>query len=42
MPTLTADLRGRLTCLIPTQFLPRTGRFFPVFSAFEHRDMGAV
>jgi hypothetical protein len=29
---ITADFRGRLTCLIPTQFPPRFGRFSPVFS----------
>src|SRR5271165_7068370 len=37
-----ADFRGRLTCLLHTQFSPRTGRFFPVFSAFEGRDMSAL
>ena len=37
-----ADFRGRLTCLIRTQFSLRDGRFLPVFLAFEGRDMGAI
>ena len=40
--TNIADFRGRLTCLLHTQFSPQTGRFFPVFSAFEGRDMSAL
>ena len=37
-----ADFRGRLTCLFDTQFSPRSGQFFPVFSAIERRNLGAV
>jgi hypothetical protein len=36
-----ADFRSRLTCLLCTQFAPRTGRFFQGFSASEGRDMSA-
>ena len=39
---LTADFRGRLTCLFPTQFLLRRGRFSPVFWASERRGLGVV
>jgi hypothetical protein len=38
---ITAEIRSPLTCLIRTQFPPQTGPFFPVFLAFEGRDMGA-
>ena len=37
-----ADFRGRLTCLFPTQFLLRRGRFSPVFWASERRGLGVV
>jgi hypothetical protein len=37
-----ADFRRGVTCLIYTQFSPGAGRFFPVFSAFERLDLGAV
>jgi YcxB-like protein len=36
-----ADFRSRSTCLFCTQFASRTGRFFPVFSASEGRDVSA-
>jgi hypothetical protein len=39
---VSADFRGRLTCLFPTQFPPMAGRFSPVFFAFECHEMGAV
>jgi hypothetical protein len=37
-----ADFRGRLTCLIHTQFSPWTGQFFPVSSAFDRFDLGVL
>jgi hypothetical protein len=37
-----ADFRSHLTCLFRTQFSPRSGRFFPVFSGFGRREMGAL
>jgi hypothetical protein len=37
-----ADHRGRVTCLFRTQFPPQSGRFFPVFSTFEARDLSAI
>jgi hypothetical protein len=40
--TYNADFRRGVTCLIYTQFSPRTGQFFPVFSAFERLDLGAI
>ena len=39
---LNADFRRGVTCLIYTQFSPRAGRFFPVFSAIERLDLGAL
>jgi hypothetical protein len=39
---IIADFRGRLTCLIPTQFRSLTMPFFLVFSGFEHDDVGVV
>jgi hypothetical protein len=39
---LNADHRGRVTCLFRTQFPPQSGRFFPVFSTFEARDLSAI
>jgi hypothetical protein len=39
---MIADFRRGVTCLIYTQFSPRTGQFFPVFSAFERLDLGAI
>ena len=39
---LNADFRGRVTCLIPTQFRSLTRPFFLVFSGFEHGDLGVV
>jgi tRNA A-37 threonylcarbamoyl transferase component Bud32 len=32
----------RVTCLFHTQFPSRSARLFPIFSAFEGRDMGAL
>ena len=37
-----ADNRGRVTCLFGTQFPPQSGRFSPVFSASEARDLSAI
>ena len=39
---LIADFRRGVTCLVYTQFSLRTGQFFPVFSAFERLDLGAI
>jgi hypothetical protein len=40
--TLNATFRGRVTCLIYTQFSPHSGQFPPAFSAFEARALSAV
>jgi hypothetical protein len=40
--TLNADFRGRLTCLICTQFAPQFSQFLPGFLAFEARALGAA
>jgi Biotin-lipoyl like len=37
-----ADFRGRLTCLICTQFLARCGRLSPVFPAGEARALSVI
>jgi hypothetical protein len=42
VPRLNAENRGRVTCLFRTQFPPQSGRFFPVFSTFEARDLSAI
>jgi len=39
---MNADFRRGVTCLVYTQFSLRTGQFFPVFSAFERLDLGAI
>ena len=37
-----AENRGRVTCLFRTQFPRQPGRFSPVFSAFEARNLSAI
>ena len=39
---VNAHFRGPLTCLTHTQFSPYVRPFFPVFLAFEGRDLGAI
>jgi len=38
----SADNRGRVTCLFRTQFPSQSGRFSPVFSAFQAQELSAI
>jgi len=40
--SLYADNRGRVTCLFRTQFPSQSGRFSPVFSAFQAQELSAI